>query len=187
VVDRAVWPRPSSAVRFDDPVAAVSSFARYYVHFANPVIGAFGTGDSRSGEVLVRPTASGPVTTVLVRQLSDDHWYVIGAETGDIVVDRPPAEAALSCPQPVAGRALAFEGTVQVRIDAYLPDGRRVTAGQGVVTGSGSPPAGPFEGEIDCAIPTGVEASGVVLFRTFDESAGGEAAWQATVRVVHLR
>jgi cytoskeletal protein RodZ len=187
VTDQAVWPRPSSDVRFDDPVAAANSFARYYVHFASPVVGTFAAGDSRSGEVPVRARANGPETTVLVRRLSDDNWYVVGAATADISVDRPAALATLRCPQPVSGRALAFEGTVQVRIDAYQPDGDRVTVGEGIVTGSGTPPAGPFQGSIPCTLPGGVESSGIVMFREIDESGDGTTALDATVQVVHLR
>jgi hypothetical protein len=186
VVAQAIWPRPSSDVRFDDPAAAANSFARYYVHFAAPVVGAYRAGDSRSGEVPVRPRANGPETTVLVRTLSDGHWYVVGATTADIAVDAPATGATLTCPLPVSGRALAFEGTVNVRIDAYQPDGDRVTVGEGVVTGSGTPPAGPFSGRIGCTAPSGVESSGIVMFREIDESGDGTTALDATVLVVRL-
>jgi hypothetical protein len=186
VLQQAAWPRPSSEVRFDDPVAAANSFALYYVHFTTPVVGAFRAGDSRSGEVPVQPRAGGPETTVLVRQLSDGHWYVIGASTADIVVDQPAVGATLACPQAVSGRALAFEGTVQVRIDAYQSDGGRVTLGDGFVTGSGSPPAGPFTGSISCTVPGGVEPTGLVMFSEPDESGDGTGTLKATVHVVDL-
>jgi hypothetical protein len=185
VLDQAIWPRPSSDVRFDDPAAAARSFSLYYVRFAAPVVGTYRAGDSRSGEVPVKPTATGPETTVLVRRLSDDRWYVIGATTANIVVDVPAGGSALSCPLAVSGRALAFEGTVDVRIDAYQPDGDRVTLGSGFVTGSGSPPAGPFEGSIACSGGAdGVEGRAVVRLSTADQ---GEATgtpgstWEATV------
>jgi hypothetical protein len=186
VADQAIWPRPSSEVRFDDPAAAARSFSLYYVHFAAPVVGSYRAGDSRSGEVPVRPTASGPETTVLVRQLSDGHWYVVGATTANIVVDAPASGGALSCPLAVSGRALAFEGTVDVRIDAYQPDGDRVVLGSGFVTGSGSPPAGPFSGAITCsrANAGGVEDRAIVRFSTADQGeATGVAGstWEATV------
>jgi hypothetical protein len=186
VVAQAVWPRPSSDVRFDDPAAAASSFARFYVHLTDPVVGAFAAGDSRSGEVPVRGRANGPVTTVLVRQLGDGHWYVVGATTADIGVDRPATGATLACPLPVSGRALAFEGTVNVRIDAYQSDGDRVTAGEGVVTGSGTPPAAPFSGQIPCRAPSGVEPNGIVMFREIDEAGDGSTALAATVQLIHL-
>lgn len=167
----AVWPRPSSNVRFDDPVAAVRSWARYYAGFADPQIGEYRAGDSRSGEVPVFPLASGQgaETTALVRQLSDDKWYVIASTTGDITVTAPTAGAQLTCPQALQGTALAYEGTVQVRIDAYQPDGDRVTVAETFVTGSGSPPAGPFSGTATCSIPGGVEPYGIVHLFTPDE------------------
>lgn len=171
VVEGAVWPRPSSEVRFDDPTDAASSWARFYAGFEAPMIGEYRAGDDRSGEVPVFPLASGQgdETTVLVRQLSDDNWYVIGSTTEDVTVSEPTAGAQLTCPQALQGTALAYEGTVQVRIDAYQPDGDRVTVAETFVTGSGSPPAGPFQGEATCTIPTGVEPYGIANFYTADE------------------
>lgn len=166
----AVWPRPSSKVRFDDPVKAATSFARDYAQFDDPVIGEFRQGDSRSGEVPVQAFADGPETTVLVRQLEGDHWFVLGSVTEDITVDQPGVGDELSCPMVTSGTAVAFEGTVQVRIDAYDPTGERIEAGRGFVTGSGLPPAGPFEGEIDCIPPSGVEDFGIATFWTDDAS-----------------
>ena len=187
VLQSAVWPRPSSDVRFDDPVAAASSWARFYAHFANPIVGDFRQGDSRSGEVPVQPLASGPETTVLVRRLGDDKWYVIGSTTPDITVTAPTAGGQLSCPQVFQGTALAYEGTVQVQIDAYQPDGDRVTVGSGIVTGGGGP-AAPFDGRIDCTLPTGVEPYGIVTLSTVDESGepGRSGTWEATSFPVKL-
>ena len=184
----AVWPRPSSDVRFDDPVAAARSFARYLAHYANPVVGEFRPGDARSGEVPVRPTARGPETTVLVRQLSDDHWYVIGSATEDIVVDRPASgEQLFDSRQPLTGRALAFEGTVHVELLAYLADGRHVSLGETIVTGSGSPPAGPFTGSLEWSPASAdMEPVGVLIFSTADESAETGGTWQAVAVPVRL-
>ena len=187
VVERAVWPRPSSDVRFDDPVAAASSWARFYAGFPNPVIGAFRQGDNRSGEVPVQPLADGPETTVLVRQLSDGNWYVIGSNTANITVTAPTTGGLLSCPQVFQGTALAFEGTVQVQIDAYQPDGDRVTVGSGIVTGGGGP-AAPFDGQIDCTLPTSAEQYGIVKLYTVDESGepGRSGTWEAATFPVRL-
>jgi len=171
-----VWPRPSSDVRFDDPVDAASSWARFYAGFTDPFVGEYRAGDGRSGEVPVFPLPSGQgaETTVLVRQLGDDHWYVVATTTQDVTVTAPAADARLACPQPLAGTALAYEGTVQVRIDGYLPDGRRVEIASGFVTGSGSPPARPFEGELACGdVPPDVEPYGIVNFFTTDEGEVG--------------
>lgn len=167
---QVVWPRPSSDVRFDDPVAAARSFALFYARFDDPVIGEFSAADSHSGEVSVRPQANGPETLVRVAVSPSDQWFVTGSGTADITVNEPTPNGALSCPAAVSGTALAFEGTVQVRIDAYQPDGGRVEMGRGFVTGSGAPPAGPFSDVIACTVPSGVEDSGIVAFWTDDAS-----------------
>ena len=44
-----------------------------------------------------------------------------------------------------------------LRIDAYQFNGDRVELGSGFVTGSGSPPAGPFQGDIACRFPSPAE------------------------------
>ena len=182
-----VWPRPSSEVRFDDPVAAASSWARFYVGYTDPQSGAYREGDSRSGELSVfpLPDSQGPETIVFVRQMDDDHWFVTGSHTEDITVSAPETGAQLTCPQALRGTALAYEGTVEVRIDAYEPDGDRVEVASGYVTGSGSPPAGPFDSEIACTIPDGVEPYGIVRFSTPDEGeiGGNLAATTFTVRL----
>lgn len=174
---RAIWPRPSSEVRFDDPVGAARSFALYYARFGDPVIGEFRQGDNRSGEVPVQPRPDAPETTVLVRQSSQGEWFVIGSITENISVERPTAGSTLSCPMVASGTALAFEGTVQVRIDAYQPDGDRVEMGSGFVTGGGGP-AAPFSGQINCTVPTGVEDYGIATFFTADESEQTTGPWE---------
>lgn len=188
VQDQALWPRPSSDVRFDDPEAAARSFARYLAQFADPVVGEYRAGDSRSGEVPVRPTATGPETTVLVRQLSDDSWYVIGSVTSEITVDQPAAGATLADPQALAGSALAFEGTVQVRLVGYRSDGRSEDLGSTFVTGSGSPPPGPFSGQLGWSPgPAELEPVGVLLFTTSDESGELGGTWQVVAVPVRIR
>jgi hypothetical protein len=184
--DRRLWPRPSSDVRFDEPTAVARSFARYYAHFDDPVVGDFRAGDARSGEVDVLPRPGGPTTTVLVRQGSDDGWYVVASLTDDIVVDKPVAGDSLTCPLAVSGSALAFEAQVNVRIDAFLPDGRLVHAGSGYVMGSGSPPAAPFTGEIACRIPEGVEPWGIANFYAPDMASDSDGAAQITALPIHI-
>ena len=75
-----VAPGPHTSQRFDDPVAAARSFAVDFVGMTDPVVGEFQPGDSRSGEVPVRGFADGAPSAVLVRQLEDDTWFVIGVD-----------------------------------------------------------------------------------------------------------
>lgn len=168
----AVFPYPETEVRFDDPVALAEEFAVDFIGFTDPLVGDFQQGDSRSGEVEIRPNARGPVTTALVRQLGDDdHWFVIGATTANIQVDVPETNAVVGSPVVLRGRAHAFEGTVSVEV---REDGRPL--GKGFVTGRGDE-LGPFEGEIPIDEPS--ERYGAVLF--FTESAEDGSVWEAAV------
>lgn len=178
-----VWPRVHSAQRFDDPEAAARSFAIDFVGMTDPIIGAFQQGDSRSGEVPVQPRENGPVSTVLVRQLEDSTWFVIGSTTDDIRLDTPEALSDIDCPVRLTGEALAFEGTVQVSIrDDYTDEG----IGTGFVTGGGGPSA-PFDGEVECdldLLDDGVHFGSIVLTT---ESGEDGSVWQMVVVRVALK
>jgi hypothetical protein len=170
----AVFPYASSALRYDDPVAAARGFAVEFVGFTDPLVGEFMQGDARSGEVEVRPMANGPVTTVFVRQLGpDDTWWVLGSATDNIATDAPGPGDAISSPVTVRGSAVAFEGVVNVEI---RQDGARQPLGTGVVTGGGDV-ARPFSGEIEFSSPT--TPYGAVVFLTRSEEDG--RVWEAAV------
>ena len=159
---QAIWPRVDTAQRFDDPVSAAQSFVIEFVGMVDPVVGEFQQGDTRSGEVPVQPQADGPVTTVLVRQLEDDTWFVIGSATDEVRLDTPAAGADIECPVHLTGEALAFEGTVQV---AVRDDVSTAPIGTGFVTGGGGP-AAPFDGTVDCdlsGLDDGVHYGSIVL------------------------
>lgn len=169
-----VFPGPSSGVRYDDPVDAARGFAVDFVGFTDPLVGEFARGDARSGEVPVRPTARGPVTTVFVRQLgTDGTWWVLGSATANIAVDSPGSGDAIASPVAVSGSALAWEGVVNVEI---RQDGSRQPLGTGVVTGGGDTMRS-FAGEIEYSIPTADR--GAVLF--ISHSAMDGRVWQAAV------
>jgi hypothetical protein len=169
----AVFPFATSDIRYDDPVDAARGFAVDFVGFTDPLIGEFMQGDARSGEVEVRPMADGPVTTVFVRQLgSDGTWWVLGSATANITADTPRAGDAISSPVAVSGRALAFEGAVNVEV---RQDGDR-PLGSGVVTGGGDV-ARPFSGEIGFSAPSA--SHGAVVFLTRNEADG--RVWEAAV------
>ena len=169
----AVFPDAASGDRFDDPVAAARAFAVDFVGFTDPVVGDFLQGDSRSGEVEVRPRADGPVTTVMVRQLGpDDSWWVLGAATANITVDTPAADAAITAPVTVTGSALAFEGTVGVEV---RQDGVRQPIGTGFVTGGGDEMQ-PFTGQIDFSPPSANHGALVLVTQSAMDGQTLEAA-----------
>jgi hypothetical protein len=171
----AVWPWASTAQRFEDPVAAARSFAVDYVGFTDPVMGEFIQGDSRSGEVEVRAVADGPATTVFVRQLGpDDSWWVLGSATANIEVDEPAALATISSPVTLAGRARAFEGTVNVQVRA---DGTEEPLATDFVTGRGDGTLGPFSKDVAFSSPG--SGGGAVVFTTLSMEDG--RVWEAGV------
>lgn len=175
-----VWPDPGQTTGFDTPENAARSFAVDLAGFAEPVIGEFRAGDSRSGEIDVQPGATGPITTILVRQVgSDDSWWVIGATSEDIVISQPSTGQTLTASMRLTGEARAFEGTVDV---ALFVHGQADPVVSGFVTGRGDGVLGPFDESFD--LPAGIAGPGMLLLT----SAGGEdgTAWTVAAIPVQL-
>lgn len=172
----AVFPAPGSTTRYTDPVDVARAFATDYVGFEDPMVSPYQAGDSRSGEVPVRPDPQGPVTTVFVRQLGDS-WFVLGAATDSIVVTEPTALATVASPVAVAGQSTAFEANVQVQV---RQDGSTEPLGSGYVMGGSMGDMGPFTGSIEIVTPT-AKAGAVMLWTSSMEN--GEVWEAAVVRV----
>jgi len=175
----AVFPAAGDDLRFDDPVAAARAFAVDFVGFTDPVVGPFMQGDSRSGEVEVRPEADGPVTTVLVRRLGDDTWWVLGSVTADIALDTPAAGETVTSPVTLTGSARAVEGHVAVEV---REDGNRRPIGTGFVTGGGDVMR-PFAGEVAFAAPSADRGALVLLSLSAEDG----RVWAATTVRVAFR
>ncbi|WP_436792937.1 Gmad2 immunoglobulin-like domain-containing protein [Actinospongicola halichondriae] len=174
------YPSPLHSQRFDSPETAGASYATEVLGFTELVVVEYREGDSRSGEVVISDRANGPETIVLVRLMEDDTWYVLGSQTDDIAVDTPTAGDELSSPFDTTGSALAFEGTVDVIVRTQ-DDPEPI--GEGFVTGSGTPPAGPFTGEIEFTAPT-EDTPGIVVYRILSAEDGHVT--QATSFPIHL-
>jgi hypothetical protein len=169
----AVWPTAASGVRYDDPVEAATGFAGF-VGFDDPVVGEFMQGDSRSGEVEIRPTATGPATTVFVRQLEDDRWWVLGSATENIRLDSPGAGEEVTNPVLLTGAANAFEGHVSVTV---IEDDGAVPVATGFVTGAMGE-MGPFDSTLPL-VRSPTHELGAVLLTT--DSAEDGRLWEAAV------
>lgn len=169
----AVFPSATGSLRFDDPVEAAAAFATDYVGFVSPEVGDLREGDARSGEVDVRPSPEGPVTTVLVREL-DDSWWVLGSATANIVVAEPAPLASAASPLALAGTSTAFEATVDVRV---REDGSTMPIGESFVMGGANGTMGPFTGTVTFEAPS--TGAGAVLFTTSSMESGD--VWEATV------
>lgn len=173
-----IFPDPATSRRFDDPVAVAAAWAKDVVGFRDPIADPFQAGDNRSGEVEIRSFAESAPTVVLVRQLEDDTWFVIGATTDSIRLSEPTTGATISSPQTLTGAAYAFEGTVNVRL--YV-DGATEPIAETIVTGRGDGVLGDFSSPIDFSAPAGSQY-GVLLF---SEASGedGSAIFAAAIRV----
>jgi Immunoglobulin-like domain of bacterial spore germination len=176
----AVFPDPTTSRRFDDPAAVAQAFATDLLGFSDPLVGDFMQGDSRSGEIEVRAFAQGNPTLVLVRQLEDDTWFVIGAVVESIRLDTPEQGATISSPQALEGAAFAFEGTVNVRL---FVDGVAEPIAETFVTGRGDGELGDFTGELTFDLPAGAEHGVLVLS---EASAKDGSTIAATVIRVHF-
>ena len=167
------WPDPIEGAGYDDPVEVASEFATEVLGFSDPVVGELQEGDSRSGEVEVRAAGDGPVTTVGVRQMSDDRFYVLFAATSEVELVMPTAGSAIDTPLEVEGWGRGFEGQIGIRVHDRS-DGAQL--GEGFVTGGGVGELEPFTGEIEWENPGG--GWGLVV-ASIDGGADG-STWAAT-------
>jgi hypothetical protein len=181
VTDQALFPAPAGSATFTDPREIARAFALEVLGFrADMVVGDYAAGDSRSGEVEVRAQQQGQPTIVLVRQLADDdRWFVIGAATESIEVATPIPGARITSPQPVIGRATAFEGHVDVTL---LADGSNEPIGTSFVTGRGDGVLGSYSGEIEFEVPAGVTHGVLVLSAPSGQDGSTIAATAIRVR-----
>lgn len=155
------FPSPNDSRSFDAPASAARSFATDVLGFAELVLGSATPTGEGTAEVVIQDREDGPETRVAVQQMDDGAWYVTGADTDDITVDTPTPGTSLASPFETTGEALAFEGTVEVLV---LTQDDPMPIGQGIVTGSGSPPADPFEGRIEFT-PPAEPVAGVLVYR----------------------
>jgi hypothetical protein len=169
-----IWPRPGGGTVYDEPTDAARGMATGLAGFTDPLVGEFRQGDSRSGEVDIRPKSTGPATTVLVRQMSDGHWYAIGASSDDLRLSSPDVGTAVSSPVTVRGRSRAFEGTIIVTV---LAQGDPTPLGREPLIGGGGE-LGPFSGTVRFEAPDDA-AIGAIMLTT--DSAQDGRIWQATV------
>lgn len=175
------YPSPMTSQRFQSPDSAAQAYATEVLGFTELVVGQYQAGDNRSGEIPITDREGNPTTTVLVRQMEDNTWFVLGSIADDITVDEPAAGEPVASPFDTTGSALAFEGTVQVLVRAQDDP---AVLGEGVVTGSGVPPAGPFAGSIEFS-PPAEETPGVLVYRTMSAEDGH--VMQATSMPVRLQ
>jgi hypothetical protein len=175
--EQAIWPF-ADGDRYDTPEAAAQSFAVDYLGYTETSLGELAAGDGRSGEIEVRAGEGlSAFTTVLLRRLSDDTWWVIGAVSPDIQPTSPESDATITSPVSLAGSSVAFEANVNVEI-------RVAGSIEALVTDfvmGGSMEMGPYAKDIEFPDPGADE--GVIVLRVLSMKDGGtEAATVTRVR-----
>jgi hypothetical protein len=158
-------------------VAAARDFLRNEVGMGELVAGPFKATGADTGQVSFRlkfgeggqPMPAGAPQTVVRLQRYRDGWAVAGTSSRNIQVSEPVRFARIASPVTVAGKASAFEGTVQVAVTEDRA-GKDRAIGHGVVTGNGTEELGPFKGRIGFTRPTA--GAGWLLFTTESEADG---------------
>ncbi|MFM7616954.1 MAG: Gmad2 immunoglobulin-like domain-containing protein [Actinomycetes bacterium] len=172
---------PVGASTFTTPEEAARSFAVDYVGFTAPIVGTLAAGDARSGEVPVRATSRGTVTTVLVRQLDGRHWWVLGASSPNLVLESPAAYEVISSPVTLRGRSTAFEAQIRTEV---RQDGAAPPLGSGTAMGGSMGEMGPFTDVLSFTAPSA--GSGAVMLST-RSMMDGTIAEATVVRVAFAR
>lgn len=155
------YPSPEGSRSFEAAPAAARAYATEVLGFTELVLGAAQPTGDDTAEVVVQDREDGPGTTIELLRSPDGAWYALGSSTDDVVVSQPAPGTSLATPFETSGEALAFEGSVEVLV---LSQADPQPLGQGTVTGSGTPPAGPFDGDISFAPPAGPTA-GILVYR----------------------
>lgn len=150
-------PPPGTALWTADdsvgPEGAAKRFAREYLGMtqAGLIVSEFRQGDSRSGEVEIKPSdrQGAPETTVLLRQIVGSRWSVIGTAARDIRVAEPATGHVDGTPPVhVSGEGRAFEGTINVEVRT-----EEEVLGTGFVTAGCCEAYEPFSGDISYRKP----------------------------------
>jgi hypothetical protein len=143
-----------------------------------PIVGAFQAGDPASGEVPVRASSRGPVTTVIVRQLgTDGTWWLLGAATPNIRLTDPAALAKITSPVRLRGTSTAFEATVNVSV---RQDNSAKALAETYVMGGANGQMGPFDASVTYQAPTS-RYGAIVLYTVSSET--GHVAEATVIRV----
>ena len=103
--DTPMYPDPTTSQRFDDPVGRRAGVRDLGWATRDPVVGEFQQGDTpvRRGRGPGLRRRARP-SVVLLRQLEDDAWFVVGVSTDSIRLTTPQLGDTLTSPQPLEGR-----------------------------------------------------------------------------------
>lgn len=171
-VDTSAAVFPVGASTYTAPEDVARAFAADYVGFTDPIVGTMAAGDARSGEVPVRTTDRGPVTTVLVRQLDGVHWWVLGASSPNLILESPAANEAIASPVTLRGRSTAFEAQIRTEV---RQDGTAPPLGEGTAMGGSMGEMGPFSDVLSFTRATALRGAIMLSTRSMMDGSIAEA------------
>jgi hypothetical protein len=140
--DQVLWPDPAGELT-TDPLDAVRGFLGQ-LGISDGPLSPFRETEPDVGEVDVHArgeagqTLDRVASTMIVRRLDGEHWFVTGTTSGDVQIDTPDPQATVSSPFTVSGRARGFEGTVNARVlDRFGGGGVDSSPAVGTAVGQG--------------------------------------------------
>ena len=141
-LDAALWPDPAGDL-FDDPVDAVRSLVTELIGIDDTLLSEFREGEPGAGEIdVLQRREDGTVldraaSTVVVRQLDGEHWFVTAASSEDVQIDSPEPGTAVPSPVTVTGRGRGFEGNILVDLRARAAGGGVIGSAPPTIAGAG--------------------------------------------------
>lgn len=141
-LDAALWPDPAGEL-FDDPADAVRSFVTVVIGIDDAPLSDFREGEPGAGEVdVLQRREDGTVldraaSTVVVRQLDGEHWFVTAASSDDVQIDTPEPGSEVTSPMAVTGRGRGFEGNILVDLVARSAAGGVIGSASPTIAGAG--------------------------------------------------
>jgi Immunoglobulin-like domain of bacterial spore germination len=121
-LDQAMWPDPGSSDRYANPADVARSFVEDFLGIAEPPLSDFRAGEPGAGEIDVfsrdenGEVSARVATTLVLRQLDGENWWVTAATSDNVQVESPQPLATVSTPLRVSGQGHGFEGTVVVQV-----------------------------------------------------------------------
>lgn len=161
-LDQAMWPDPAGSDRYADPVDAARSFVEGFLGVGAPPLSEFRAGEPGTGDIDVfarnenGQTSARVATTLSLRQLDGQNWWVTAAASGNVRIESPQPLADVSTPLRVSGSARGFEGTVVVQVRDR--SGSYGELGEGNDTAGAAETLEPFAVDVAFDRPTGTHA-----------------------------
>lgn len=119
--DDALWPDGD-----DDAKAAAGDFIVGVFGDVNHALGPFKEETDEAGTIDAFSTGESGDARILVSTLTmrrnEGEWFVVGAQSEGIVLDKPARLAAVTSPLTVSGRGRGFEGTIIIELQSRGDD-----------------------------------------------------------------